>query len=85
MNFAGSGNGEFFIIQLGPMPEYSLKFFCISVTALSELTDSLQGLVRVSVTGQNEISLDILVATQSVLQVVKNCLVAPSCLGSVFV
>lgn len=65
------------------MPEYSLKFFCVSVTALSEQTARLSQ--TVSVTGQNEISLDILVASKSVLQVVKNCLVAPSSLGSVFV
>lgn len=57
------------------MPEYSLKFFCVSGTALSELTARLSQ--TVSVTGQNEISLDILVASKSVLQVVKNYLVAP--------
>lgn len=74
---------SFFIIQLGPMPEYSLKFFCVSGPALSELTGRFSQ--TVSVTGQNEISLDILVASKSVLRVVKICLVAPSSLSSVFV
>lgn len=61
------------------MPKYSLNFFCVSGTVLCELTVRLSQ--TVSVTGQNEI-MDILVASKLVLQVVKNCLVAPSSLGS---
>lgn len=61
------------------MPKYSLNFFCVSGTVRCELTVRLSQ--TVSVTGQNEI-MDILVASKLVLQVVKNCLVAPSSLGS---
>lgn len=63
------------------MPKYSLNFFCVSGIALCELTVKLSWIVPVA--GQNKIILGILVANKSVFQVVKNCLVAPSSLGSV--
>lgn len=62
------------------MPKYSLNFFCVSGAVLCELTVRLSQ--TVSVTGQNEISLDMLVGNKLVLKVVKNYLVAPSFLGS---